>query len=166
METVAFTCDHCGTRFDEEVAGLNKPHCSLEIVLRGQRFMPATVLRLKDRGAGAVYGIPVTLELSEIENERWGTSLCDRCTKRLAYLLGLKLETPEEHKAQQDELARRTADAFNSQWPGGTPAGQHGKLVTQFPTEPAPTMATLGVMPSVTQTKTRKTASAKRKKSR
>ena len=169
METIIFICDHCGARSTEEVAGLHRSHCALEIVLRGKRFLPATALRVTDESAGAVYQVPQSPELASAigEDERWGTALCDRCTKRFAGILGLKLETPEEYQARQDELARRTADAFGK-WPGGTPAGQHGELIAQFPTQPPPTYPTTfgGVAeqtPASKSDKVRKTR--KRKKS-
>jgi hypothetical protein len=166
METIIFICDHCGARSTEEVAGLHRSHCALEIVLRGKRFLPATALRVTDESAGAVYQVSQSPELASAigEDERWGTSLCDRCMKRFAGILGLKLETPEEYQARQDELARRTADAFGK-WPGGTPAGQHGELITQFPTQPTthPTNFGAYAAPASKSDKARK--ARKRKKS-
>jgi hypothetical protein len=132
MDTVNFQCDFCGDKSEgEQLAGWARPHCSIEMVLRGRRFMPASAI-------GGVYGVP--LVTTEIEDERWGTSLCDRCMKRLAAFLGLRLETPEEFSMRQDETARRVASdlaASSASMMSHTSAGMRGELVQQFPTSEA-----------------------------
>jgi len=129
MDTVNFQCDFCGDKSEgEQLAGWARPHCSIEMVIRGRRFMSASAI-------GGVYGVP--LVTTEVEDERWGTSLCDRCMKRLAAFLGLRLETPEEFSMRQDETARRVASdlaASSASMMSHTSTGMRGELVQQFPT--------------------------------
>ncbi len=122
METVIFQCDFCGTKSEEESAVWRRPHCSVELVLRGHRFTPLA-------GSHALYGVPFSAP--EIEDSRWAATLCDRCTKRIAALLGLTLETAEEARWRQEELARTVAaEAVRA----NAPAGMRGVMTDQFPT--------------------------------
>jgi hypothetical protein len=121
METVIFQCDFCGTKSEEESAVWLRQHCSVELVLRGSRFSRVA-------GSHSLYGVPFTVP--EIEDERWAASLCDRCMKRVSALFGINLETPEEARWRQEQLARSVAKqvAYES----GADAGMRGVMTDQF----------------------------------
>jgi hypothetical protein len=130
-ETTVFRCDYCGTPEEEEPIGWARPHCSIAIVLRGRRF--ATV-------NGSVLPAAPPYPASPEDVQRWGNEqqwsmmLCDRCTKRIAALLDMPLETEEQFRARAQELLKRE-DEFRS-----AVRSSGGHLVTQFPTEKGPTV--------------------------
>src|SRR5271166_463206 len=127
MESVIFQCDFCGTKSEEESAVWRRPHCSVEIVLRGHRFSPLA-------GSHTLYGVPFSAP--DIEDSRWAATLCDRCMKRISALLGLNLETAEEARWRQEELARTVAaQAARVNMPD---SGMRGVMTDQFPTPNVP----------------------------
>jgi hypothetical protein len=121
METVIFQCDFCGTRSEEESAVWRRQHCSVELVLRGSRFSRVA-------GSHSLYGVPFTVP--EIEDERWAASLCDRCMKRVSALFGINLETPEEARWRQEQLAHSVAK--QAAYESGAGAGMRGVMTDQF----------------------------------
>jgi len=131
METAVFRCDFCGTKSEEENVAWRRPRCSIELILRGRRFAVA--------GTHTLYGVPYAGVagpdgelLPSDEDSRWALSLCDHCMKRISALVGLNLETPEEISHRQEQLARQVASNVEAM------ASSRGKLVSQFPTPPAP----------------------------
>ena len=118
METVTsvFRCDFCGTQSEAEDASWVLPRCSVEFVLRGQRFMT-----IRPRSA---YEIPTDVgPITAEEDERWTSYLCDDCMKRVSALFNLKLETKEERESRlNQEAAEIEARAVSSR----------GHFVTQF----------------------------------
>jgi len=151
METVTFQCDFCGMKSEEESAVWRRPRCSVELVLRGRRFQ--TML-----GSHSLYGVPFSAP--DIEDERWAATLCDRCMRRIAALFGLGLETAEEARWRQEELASRVASEVARVAGGGLPtdSGMRGKMVDQFETPPHPAGRSIPTAPvSVVQYPTPKT---------
>jgi hypothetical protein len=122
METVIFQCDFCGMKSEEESAVWRRPHCSVELVLRGRRFTPLA-------GSHALYGVPFSAP--EIEDSRWAATLCDRCTRRISALLGISLETAEEARWRQEELSRTVAAQAARV---NSPESMRGVMTDQFPT--------------------------------
>jgi len=123
METVIFQCDFCGTKSEEESAVWRRSHCSVELVLRGSRFSRVA-------GSHPLYGVPFTAP--EIEDERWAATLCDRCMKRVSALFGINLETVEEARWRQEQLARSVATQAAYESAAG--AGMRGVMTDQFRT--------------------------------
>ena len=130
METVVFQCDFCGSKSEEESTVWRRPHCSVELVLRGHRFTPLA-------GSHTLYGVPFSAP--EIEDSRWAATLCDRCMKRISALLGLNLETPEEARWRQDALSRQVA--AQAAYDNAAAAGMRGVMTDQFPTPEVPHVA-------------------------
>lgn len=130
METVVFTCDFCGTKSEEESAVWRRSHCSVELVLRGNRFTPLA-------GSQPLYGVPFSAP--EIEDSRWAATLCDRCMKRISALLGLNLETAEEARWRQEALSRQVAS--QAAYDNAAAAGMRGVMTDQFRTPDVPHVA-------------------------
>src|SRR5271169_4338706 len=124
-ETVIFQCDFCGGKSEEESSVWRRARCSVEIVLRGNRFTPLA-------GAHTLYGVPFSGP--EIEDSRWAATLCDRCMKRISALLGLNLETAEETRWRQEALSREIAAQVMID--REIAAGMRGVITDQFPTPP------------------------------
>jgi hypothetical protein len=127
METVTFQCDFCGMKSEEESTMWRRPRCSVELVLRGHRFSMVTI-------SHSLYGVPFSGP--EVEDQRLAASLCDRCMKRISALFGLDLESPEEARWREAQLAQRVAaEAART---GSVKTGMRGEMIDQFPTPDGP----------------------------
>ena len=141
METAIFRCDFCGVKAEEEFMGWRRPRCSVELVLRGRRFVSSA--------SASLYGVPFSapppiatanadgsVDPATLEDERWASSLCDRCMQRIAALLGMKLETPEEVAAREAHVAERAVQEVIAR--DAEQLGLRGEMVSQFPTPLTP----------------------------
>lgn len=159
-ETIIFRCDFCGAPSGEEPPLWRPERCSVELILRGRRFVLADGIVSPQFPVGASVpgeGFPFTPEMQHSSNPqedfRHSLTLCDGCTQKIAGLLGLKLETPDEYAARRaqvaaqvesDSIARAasTSGRLVAQYPNreyvSPPGGQdNGGLVAQFPTDPS-----------------------------
>lgn len=116
--------------------GWRRPRCSVEIILRGHRF----VSRFDGHASATLLGVPfapppVSVDMPPtLDDERWSSSLCDRCMKRIAALFGLPLETPEEVAQREAQVAERVSQ--QAARGAAEMASLRGQLVQQFPTPP------------------------------
>lgn len=137
LETAIFRCDFCGARSEEEMIGWRRPRCSVEIILRGHRF----VSRFDGHTSATLLGAPFAPPPipgdmpPPLDDERWSSALCDKCMKRIAALFGLPLETPEEVAQHEAQVAERVAQ--QAARGAAEMASLRGQLVQQFPTPPA-----------------------------
>jgi hypothetical protein len=140
METAVFRCDFCGQKSEEEVMGWRRPRCSIEIILRGRRFSSRFDVHTSMTGFAQTPPTSNSVDSPPLlEDERWASTLCDKCMKRFAALFGLAIETPEETAIREAHLVERTAQQIAER--DAQALGLRAEMVSHFPTIPSSSAA-------------------------